>query len=87
MIHFLTTYSANQKYDVVETKSTGFLKVSARDYSEARVMTNLTLLISSIDGITHRRFFLIHNRFGPETVFKKWILMALGFVILFVSFI
>lgn len=71
MIHFLTAYSANQKYEIVETKSTGFLKISARDYSEARVMTNLTLLITGLDGITHRRFLLIHNRFGPEIVFKK----------------
>lgn len=71
MIHFLTTYSANQKYDIVETKSTGFLKISARDYSETRVMSNLMLLITGLDGITHRRFLLINNRFGPEVVFKK----------------
>ncbi len=71
MIHFLTTYAANKKHDLVESKASNFIRVNTREYAEARTMASLTVLINALDGLTHRRFFLINNRFGPEVVFKK----------------
>lgn len=85
MIHFLTTYTANSKYDLVETKQRDFVEVNGRDYTESRVRSTLTVVIESLDGLTYRRFFLINNRFGPEVVFKKWSLTAFGLGVLFLT--
>lgn len=71
MTKFLTQYVSNVKYNLVESQTTPFRRLNNIEYTEAKSMSLMTLLITALDGLTERKFLLINNRFGPEVVFKK----------------
>lgn len=82
MTKFLTQYVSTVKSNLVESQSSPFVRVNNVDYQEARAMSLITILLSTLDGLTTRKFLLINNRFGPEVVFKKWLLFGGAFVML-----
>lgn len=87
MTNFLAVYTETRQTTAVEAKKTPYLRISHREYMESRVVSALTVTLLAMDGLVQRHYFFIHNRFGPETIFKKWLFLISGLIILGLFFI
>ena len=66
MFDFLYIFFLDSKKKHTAIQRTGFWSKNMLNYKNYKTMSQLILLIGSLDGIAKTKVLLVSNRFGPE---------------------
>lgn len=85
MFDFLYIFFLDSKKKHMAVQQTGFWSKNMLNYKNYKTMSQLVLLIGSLDGIAKTKVLLVSNRFGPELFWSRWLLLVVCLVPLLIT--